>query len=89
MNYQRQKLGEKIRRFRLLRNLSQDTLAYDCDVHRNYISDIENGVRNISFETLARIAHGMGITVSELTSDLESASPETIFQEKESKDHPS
>ena len=88
MSTERQNLGEKIRRFRQLRNLSQDTLAYDCEVHRNYISAIENGVRNITFETLVKVAQGMGITVSELTTDVESAGADNLPVTKNGKGEP-
>jgi len=60
-------LGRNIRKARKILNISQEELAFRCELHRTYLSDIERGVRNLSFSSLVAIARGLGSTVSELT----------------------
>ncbi len=64
-------LGKTIRQLRQCRNLSQETFAEICGLHRTYICDVERGVRNVTIGTLLRIAHALRTTVSELTRNLE------------------
>ena len=44
----KQKIGKKLKEFRLEKKLSQETLAHLADLDRTYIPDIEKGERNIS-----------------------------------------
>ncbi|WP_338966819.1 helix-turn-helix transcriptional regulator [Spiroplasma endosymbiont of Lonchoptera lutea] len=37
------KFGQQIRRLRINLHLSQEELAYECDLNKNYVSDIERG----------------------------------------------
>ena len=64
-------LGKTIRQHRRARDLSQETFAEICGLHRTYICDVERGVRNVTIGTLLKIAHALGTTVSELTQNLE------------------
>ena len=59
-------LGMRIRYLRNLRKWSQEDLALESNVNRNYICDLENGRRNPSLEILERIADAFGISLSEL-----------------------
>lgn len=59
-------LGMRIRYLRSLRKWSQEDLALESNVNRNYICDLENGRRNPSLEVLERISDAFGITLSEL-----------------------
>lgn len=59
-------LGMRIRYLRSLRKWSQEDLALEANVNRNYICDLENGRRNPSLEVLERISDAFGITLSEL-----------------------
>lgn len=61
-------LGEKIRNTRLKCGLTQDKLAEMVDISTNFMSLIENG-RNMSVETLVKIADALGVTVDFLLSD--------------------
>jgi transcriptional regulator with XRE-family HTH domain len=67
MNTDFQILGENIRRVRQRLNLSQETLAGMCGLHRSYICDIERGTRNLSVGSLLKLAQGLGTTISEIT----------------------
>gem|GEM_PF-4001460 len=46
--------------------MSQEALAERADLHRTYVSDIENGLRNISLENIHRIARALDVHVSSL-----------------------
>lgn len=59
-------LGMRIRYLRNLRKWSQEDLALEANVNRNYICDLENGRRNPSLEILERISDAFGISLSEL-----------------------
>jgi DNA-binding XRE family transcriptional regulator len=64
-------LGKTIRRLRTNRGLSQEAFAESCGLHRTYICDVERGVRNVTLGTLLKIARASGISVSELTRNVE------------------
>lgn len=62
----KQLLGERVRAHRLELGLSQEALADRCGLHRNYISSIERGQVNVSFENLVTLAVGLGVDVGDL-----------------------
>ena len=70
-------LGEKIKKIRKKRKLTQAQLAGD-KVTRNMLSRIENGAANPSLDTLEYIAEGLGISVSYLLSETD----DLLFYEK-------
>lgn len=63
-------LATRIRKLRNERQWSQEELAERTDLHRTYISHIEGGKRQISVETLCKIAKGFNINPSELIKDI-------------------
>jgi len=71
MNLQ-QIFGEIIKQLRIKRNLSQETLAFNADIDRTYISDIEKGERNISMQVAFKLANALQISFSELIKEIES-----------------
>lgn len=64
-------LGMRIRYLRSLRKWSQEDLALEANVNKNYICDLENGRRNPSLDILERISDALGITLSELFRGIE------------------
>jgi transcriptional regulator with XRE-family HTH domain len=58
--------GRRVRATRTGRGLSQEALAFECGLHRTYISDIERGNRNISIANVAKIASALKVPVAEL-----------------------
>ena len=56
-----QNLGTTSRAIRHKRCLTQDQLAAESDMDRSFISDIENGKKNISLDTLHRLATALKI----------------------------
>lgn len=54
-------LGKNVRRFRLEAGLSQEQLAFEADMKRSYVSDLERGVRNPTVQALGRLAAALKI----------------------------
>lgn len=50
-------IGKRIRTFRQTNNLTQAQLAESLDVSTNFISEVENGKKNISLDTLCRLCN--------------------------------
>lgn len=67
-----EKLGKAIVQLRKQRGLAQEKFANDAEIDRRYMSDIENGKRNISIDVIERVANCLNISVSELFSVAES-----------------
>lgn len=58
--------GENLRRLRLEKKLSQEELAYMCELDRTYISGIERGKRNLSLINIVRIASALNVSAQKL-----------------------
>jgi transcriptional regulator with XRE-family HTH domain len=61
-----EKIGTRIRALRKERGWSQEVFADSCGIHRGHMGEIERGEKNLSITTLAKVANGLGITVSAL-----------------------
>jgi transcriptional regulator with XRE-family HTH domain len=84
---ERQALAELMARQRLALGLSQETLAYEADVDRSYVSQIERGQGNPSLRVLCQLARRLGLPLRELFS--QEACPEPVsLQISESLDTP-
>jgi len=59
-------LGRAIRQVREDRQISQDQLATKAELDRSYVSSIENGKRNVSIQSLNKIANSLGVSLTEL-----------------------
>ena len=46
--------------------MSQEDLAFQCDLHRTYISDVERCNRNISIDNIAKIAAALEVSPADL-----------------------
>lgn len=60
------KLGRAIRTLRHERMLSQEDFAEIADIHRTYVTRIELGKANISWENISRIARAFRLKPSAL-----------------------
>ena len=58
--------GEILKAYRLERKLSQEQLSERVDVLRTFISALENGTRQPSFDMLLRLAKALDITPGKL-----------------------
>lgn len=59
-------LGENIRAARKRAGFSQEKLAEKANLNPTYVSDVERGVENVSFDVLVRVASSLKVTLSEL-----------------------
>lgn len=62
-------LGNRIRKIRLEKKLTQAELAERCSCNRNYISMLERGERNPSYKSLVMIARGLEVKVQLLVTE--------------------
>ena len=63
-------LGREIRRRRKAISLSQEQLAEQADLHRNYVGFLERGERNPSFTTVMKLARSLGVSAAELMGNI-------------------
>jgi transcriptional regulator with XRE-family HTH domain len=61
-----ERLGQAVKEIRSARSLTQEELAHRSGLHPTYISDVERGARNPSFQALVQLAHGLGCTLAEI-----------------------
>ena len=59
-------LGMTVKRLRLKRGLTQETLAKKAKVHRVYLAQIEGQARTPSLRVLERLAKALKVKVTEL-----------------------
>jgi ribosome-binding protein aMBF1 (putative translation factor) len=60
------RFGDRVREVRLGKGISQEGLAFKCDLDRAYVGGVERGERNISLVNIYKIARGLGIPAKEL-----------------------
>jgi CheY-like chemotaxis protein/predicted XRE-type DNA-binding protein len=58
--------GASIKAWRKQQGFSQEKLAERANLHRTYISDVERGARNLSLESITRLADALGVPVAAL-----------------------
>ncbi|MBV4366688.1 helix-turn-helix domain-containing protein [Erwinia sp. BNK-24-b] len=61
-------VGERVRLYRKRKQLSQVALSERSGIDRTYLSDIENGKRNISLLTLNNLANALDVPIEMLVS---------------------
>jgi transcriptional regulator with XRE-family HTH domain len=61
--------GRSMRSYRKQRGLSQDDLALAAKLSRNYVSDIERGVRNPSLLALVRLSRALRLPLRDMLED--------------------
>jgi transcriptional regulator with XRE-family HTH domain len=63
-----------VRQYRTVKGLTQEKLAFEADLHRNYISGLERGIKNPSLTTIESLAKALAVSGSELVARAEKAS---------------
>lgn len=58
--------GKHLRELRFQKGLSQEELAFECDMQPSHIGQLERGLKNPTLDTLVKIANGLKITLPEL-----------------------
>ena len=66
----RKRFGERVRALRKKKGWTQVEMADYLGLDRSYVSQIENGKRNITLDTLDIMARGLGVSLSKLFSKL-------------------
>lgn len=59
-------LGDRVRQLRSGQGLSQAELGQRAGLPASYVDDVERAVANPSLAELARVANGLGVSISEL-----------------------
>ncbi|MGE4106483.1 MAG: helix-turn-helix domain-containing protein [Bacteriovoracia bacterium] len=60
------KLGERISLLRRKRGITLEKLAYEMDLSKGNLSDIEKGKKDPRYSTLLAIAEGLNMSVADL-----------------------
>ena len=66
----RRRLGLNVQALRGERGLSQEEFAFECRLHRTYISGIERGVRNPTVTVVEKIAKALKVPSSRLLDEV-------------------
>jgi CheY-like chemotaxis protein/DNA-binding XRE family transcriptional regulator len=70
--------GAELRRRRIASGISQERLAELADLHRTYISAVESGRRNLTLESIQRLATALGASVGSFFSSVEGLADEAL-----------
>lgn len=68
------RLGKAIKAIRTQHGLTQEDLAAKAGLHPTYISDIERGARNPSWDAIARLAEGIGVPAARIAEEYDQGS---------------
>jgi transcriptional regulator with XRE-family HTH domain len=69
-----QALGNEVRKARGSLRKSQESLAFDAEIHRTYLGMIERGQKSPTLTVILRLARALNIKASELVRRAESHS---------------
>jgi len=58
--------GKRVRKLRNRLGISQEALAHDAGLDRTYVSSVERGRRNLSLESIERLAKALRVEVRDL-----------------------
>lgn len=59
----RQKFAENLRQLREDRGLTQEELAEKANLHRTYVGSVERGERNVTIDSMQRLADALDVPV--------------------------
>lgn len=67
----RWRVGLNLKKYRKQAGFSQEGLAFECGIHRTYVSGVERGVRNPTVVVLEQIAAPLNIPVLRLLEEID------------------
>lgn len=67
--------AKAVKERRRMLGITQEELAWRAGLHRTYITDIERGARNLSLQSIEKLAGALQASIAELFSDLKGDSP--------------
>ena len=65
-NHVQREFGSRIRELRKSKGLSQEEFSFACELDRTYVSQVEQGRRNISLQNIKAMADALQVPVAEL-----------------------
>jgi len=65
----KKKFGKNLKRLRLEKGISQESLALSADLDRTYIPSIEKGERNVSITVVEKLANALNVSILEFFKD--------------------
>lgn len=66
----KQKIGTRITELRAKKKLTQEELAWEADMNRTYMNNVEKGRKNITIDSLEKIIKALEVSISEFFSDV-------------------
>ena len=72
--------GRTIRALRSAAGFSQESFADEIKVHRTYMGTVERGEGNPTLDMIARMAHGLGLSLTKLFEAVETGRPDTASE---------
>ena len=64
-------IGQRIRNYRIQKNLSQEQLSELASCHPTYIGELEWGEKNATLESIQKVAQALDIPLSQLFEKIE------------------
>mgnify|MGYP002673348317 CR=1 FL=1 len=74
-------IGQRIRKYRKAKGLSQEQLAEIVDISTTHMSHIETGNTKLSLQVFADLAEALQVNVDSLLTDVNEASKQRVYQE--------
>jgi len=59
------KFGQRIKELRNQIGISQEALANNAEIDRTYVTDVENGRRNISIQNIEKLTSALRVSLKE------------------------
>ncbi len=81
MNKILREFGNKVRELRKSQGLSQEKLAEKAGLHYTYIGAVERGEKNLSLQSIEKIAHGLGVDITKLFTFIRQTKKNHLFGE--------
>lgn len=61
----RKRIGSHIKELRQRQDMTQETLSFRAEIDKTYLSEVENGKRNVSVVNLEKIILALNISITD------------------------